>query len=43
MIIHQDKQMDFFYMKDLILLIKWLINQREEEFSIQEINCSYLE
>ena len=42
-IIHQDKKMDFFYMKDLISLIEWLINQREEEFPIQEINCSYLD
>jgi nucleoside-diphosphate-sugar epimerase len=42
MIIHQNKKMDFFYMKDLISLIEWLINQREEEFPIQEINCSYL-
>jgi nucleoside-diphosphate-sugar epimerase len=42
-VIYQDKKMDFFYMKDLISLIEWLINQREEEFPIQEINCSYLE
>jgi len=42
-IIHQDKKMDFFYMKDLISLVEWLINQREDEFPIQEINCSYLE
>jgi GDP-L-fucose synthase len=41
--IHQDKQMDFFYMKDLVSMIEWLINHREEEFPIQEINCSYLE
>jgi nucleoside-diphosphate-sugar epimerase len=43
MIIHQDKKMDFFYMKDLVSLVEWLINQREEEFPIKEINCSYLE
>ncbi len=43
MIIHQDKKMDFFYMKDLVSLVEWLINQRENEFPIQEINCSYLE
>jgi nucleoside-diphosphate-sugar epimerase len=42
-VIHQDKQMDFFYMKDLISMIEWLLNYREEEFSIKEINCSYLE
>jgi nucleoside-diphosphate-sugar epimerase len=42
-IIHQDKKMDFFYMKDLVTLVEWLINQREEEFPIQEINCSYIE
>jgi nucleoside-diphosphate-sugar epimerase len=43
MVIHQDKKMDFFYMKDLVSMIEWLINYREEEFPIQEINCSYLE
>jgi nucleoside-diphosphate-sugar epimerase len=43
MIIHQDKKMDFFYMKDLVSLVEWLISQREEEFPIKEINCSYLE
>jgi nucleoside-diphosphate-sugar epimerase len=42
-IIHQDKKMDFFYMKDLISLIEWLINNHKEEFPIQNINCSYLE
>jgi GDP-L-fucose synthase len=42
-IIHQDKKMDFFYMEDLISLVEWLINQRELEFPIQNINCSYLE
>jgi GDP-L-fucose synthase len=41
--IHQDKQMDFFYMKDLVSMIEWLINYCEEEFPVQEINCSYLE
>jgi GDP-L-fucose synthase len=41
--IHQDKQMDFFYMKDLVSMVEWLINQHEEEFPVQEINCSYLE
>ena len=30
-------------MKDLISLVEWLINQREEEFPIRNINCSYLE
>ncbi len=43
MVIHQDKKMDFFYMKDLISLTEWLINQREDEFPIQTVNCSYLE
>jgi nucleoside-diphosphate-sugar epimerase len=41
--IHQDKKMDFFYMKDLIFLIEWLINSPEDGFPIPEINCSYLE
>ena len=43
LIIHQDKKMDFFYMKDLISLIEWLINFQPEEFPISNINCSYLE
>ena len=43
MIIHPDKKMDFFYMKDLISLVDWVINQREEGSHIQNINCSYLE
>jgi hypothetical protein len=30
-------------MKDLVSMIEWLINSREEEFPVQEINCSYLE
>lgn len=42
-VIHQDKKMDFFYMKDLVSMIEWLIDYREEEFPVQEINCSYLE
>jgi nucleoside-diphosphate-sugar epimerase len=42
-VIHQDKQMDFFYMKDLISLIKWVINQHEKEYIVQDMNCSYLE
>lgn len=41
--IHQDKKMDFFYIKDLVSLIEWLFNQREQEPPIQNINCSYLE
>jgi nucleoside-diphosphate-sugar epimerase len=40
--VYQDKQMDFFYMKDLVSMVEWLLNQHEEEFLIQEINCSYL-
>jgi len=40
--IHQDKKMDFFYIKDLVSLIEWLLNQREQEFPIRSINCSYL-
>jgi hypothetical protein len=28
--------MDFFYIKDLVSLIEWLLNQREQEFPIQE-------
>jgi nucleoside-diphosphate-sugar epimerase len=40
--IHQNKQMDFFYMKDLISMIEWLLDYHKEKFPIQEINCSYL-
>lgn len=40
--IHQDKKMDFFYIKDLVSLIEWLFNHPEQEFPIQNINCSYL-
>ena len=37
-IIHQDKRMDFFYMKDLISLVKYYINNDNLP---KEINCSY--
>ena len=41
--IHQDKKMDFFYMKDLISMIEWFLNQRKNRFPVPVINCSYLE
>ena len=42
-IIHQDKKMDFFYMRDLASLVEWLIDYRDDEFPVQDISCSYLE
>jgi nucleoside-diphosphate-sugar epimerase len=41
MIIHQDKKMDFFYMKDLISLIDWLITNNTYQLRIKNINCTY--
>lgn len=38
-IIHQNKLMDFFYMKDLITVVNYIIKNP----SIKEINCSYLQ
>lgn len=38
MIIHQNKRMDFFYMKDFITLMKYYINT---ELPPKEIDCSY--
>tara|TARA_R110000868_G_scaffold73232_1_gene212655 strand:- start:956 stop:1726 length:771 start_codon:yes stop_codon:yes gene_type:complete len=40
MIIHQDKYMSFFYMKDLITLVKYYIDNQKLE---KEINCCYKE
>lgn len=40
MIIHQNKKMDFFYMKDLVTIIDWVINnEKSKEF--QTIDCTY--
>lgn len=39
-IIHQDKWMDFFYMEDLIKVIKFVIDSNIKQ---KTINCSYLE
>jgi GDP-L-fucose synthase len=38
MLIHSNKIMDFFYMKDLISLVEYYINNKDLE---QTINCSY--
>jgi len=38
--IHQNKLMDFFYMEDLILVVKYYI---KEEKLLKEFNCTYLE
>ena len=39
--VHQDKQMDFFYIQDLVSLVRWVIESKE--LSINEIECSYPE
>lgn len=39
--IHQNKLMDFFYMKDLISLIDYFL--QEEEWLINDVDCRYLE
>ena len=39
-VIHQNKLMDFFYMEDLISVVKYYI---EEEKLLKEFNCTYLE
>jgi UDP-glucose 4-epimerase len=41
-VIHQDKKMDFFYMKDLISLVEWYIDHREYNSQINFMSCSYL-
>jgi UDP-glucose 4-epimerase len=41
MIVHEDKFMDFFYMKDLITLINYFISK--EEWLYSEIDCVYYE
>ncbi len=41
MIIHGDKLMDFFYMKDLISLVDYFL--QKEEWLINDIDCRYLE
>lgn len=38
MIIHQDKEMDFFYMKDLITLVEFYLNN---DNLVKEIECRY--
>ena len=40
MVIHQNKFMDFFYMDDLISVIKYYINEKNPP---KEFNCTYLE
>jgi hypothetical protein len=41
MVIHGDKLMDFFYMKDLISLVDCFL--QKEEWLINDIDCKYLE
>ena len=38
---YQDKQMYFFYIQDLVSLVKWAIESKE--LPINEIECSYPE
>lgn len=39
--IHQDKQMDFFYMDDLVSLVRWVAEL--DQLLFNEIECSYTE
>ena len=39
--IHQNKRMDFFYIADLVSLVRWLVELNEPIFD--EIECSYVE
>lgn len=41
MVIHGDKLMDFFYMKDLVSLVDYFL--QKEEWLIKDIDCRYLE
>jgi nucleoside-diphosphate-sugar epimerase len=43
MIIHQDKYMDFIYVKDLCKLILYIINNPIKNFKIKDINVVYKE
>jgi dTDP-4-dehydrorhamnose reductase len=40
-VIHQDKQMDFFYMEDLINLVDYFLSR--EEWLYEELDCVYIE
>lgn len=40
MIIHQNKKMDFFYMKDLVSIVDWVINNKKSK-EFQTIDCTY--
>ena len=41
MVIHQDKQMDFFYMEDLVSLVDYFLSR--EEWVYEEVDCVYME
>jgi hypothetical protein len=41
MVIHGDKLMDFFYMKDLVSLVDYFT--QKEEWFVNDIDCRYLE
>ena len=41
MIIHQNKQMDFFYMGDLVNLVDYFLSR--EEWVYEELDCCYIE
>jgi len=41
MLVYEDKQMDFFYMEDLISLVDYFISR--EEWVYQELDCVYME
>ena len=41
MLIHEDKQMDFFYMEDLVNLVDYFLSR--EEWVYEEIDCVYID
>lgn len=41
MVIHGDKQMDFFYMEDLVSLVDYFLSR--EEWVYEEVDCAYMD
>ena len=41
MVIHEDKQMDFFYMEDLVNLVDYFLSC--EEWVYEEVDCVYMD
>ncbi|MCE2822095.1 MAG: NAD(P)-dependent oxidoreductase [Saprospiraceae bacterium] len=41
LVVLQDRKMDFFYMRDLLMLLEWLMALENESLLFSPINCSY--